>query len=136
MKLEEVLAACSKRLGLETLVLDEQGICRFSISETVKVSLERSLDEEEFYLYAPIGEMPARMTEQCAIQKKILEGNLFGRATGAASIGYDPESNLLILFQGFNEFLLNPHKFFAEFELFLGFLQHWTRLLEDARADY
>lgn len=135
MKVEELLEILSKKLRKEQLALDDEGICRFSVREEINLTVERSLDEGIFFLYAPIGLMPVRLKEQCEIQKKLLEGNLFGQGTGHASIGFDPSSTLIILFQNFEESTTEPQQFVEEVELFLGFVEFWRSELASAEKE-
>lgn len=135
MEIDELLATLATKLGLESLKLDAEGICRFTVNEGVHLNVERSIDEGAFFVYAPIGLMPVRLREQCKIQSKLLEGNLFRNGTGHASLGYDPDSKLIILFQEFEEESTDPEQFVDEIELLLGFVDYWRVQLEGVRDE-
>jgi Tir chaperone protein (CesT) family len=135
MKVENLLSDLSRQLGADSLELDDEGICRFNVDKSTRLTVERSLDEGIFFIYAPVGLMPLRMKEKCDIQNKLLEGNLFGQGTGHGSLGYDSSSNLIILFQEFEENNTDEKIFTEQIELFLAFLQFWSLELENVSGE-
>ncbi len=135
MKVEKLLVSLSQKLNTKTLELDNEGICRFTVGDGVKLTVERSLDEGAFFVYAPIGMMPVRLKEQTEIQKKLLTGNLFRQGTGHASLGLDPASSLIILFQEFEEANIESDQFIEEVELFLGFVEFWRGELASVQTE-
>jgi len=132
MGLENLLLEHGKKHGLGKLILDENNICRLLVNDSLLVSLEKSLDGKGFFLYATIGSIPAGREKEVALEA--LDGNLFGKETGYARIGYDSTSNNLVLFQYFEEATTDYPIFSEKFEEFAQYMVYWLHKLEIAEA--
>lgn len=129
MQLEEILKEYSRVKNAGKLELNISGVCRLHINNSLVVSLEKSLDGQGFYIYATIGSIPADKEKQ--IGMLALGGNLFGRETGRANIGFSDETRSLILFEYFEEAAITFASFFERFEKFVHYVSYWMVKLEN-----
>lgn len=128
MKLEDILEEYSRRHGVEPLKLNEAGVCSVKVDDTMTVTVERSLDDRGFYLYASVAKVPEERGNQIALEA--LKGNLFGVETGHASLGYAESEHLLIIYEYFDEDSISYIHYNEEFEQFLGYLSYWIHKVE------
>ncbi|NGX42194.1 MAG: hypothetical protein K940chlam7_00471 [Chlamydiae bacterium] len=128
MTLEEILNQYSKKFQLGKLELNKEGICHLVLNDSLFVALEKSLDGKGFYLYTTIGR--ASTAFEKALGLEALSGNLFGKETGHASLGYEPNTQTLVLFEYFSEEIT-----FEEFDLqlkrFAETDSYWMERLEE-----
>jgi hypothetical protein len=129
MKLEDILIQFGNIKGLGRLSLNPSGTCYLTINDSLIVSLEKSIRDNEFYLYSTVGQLPAGREKEFSLLA--LSGNLFGRETGHASLGYVPNSHSLVLFERFEEDATDIHSFCDRFGEFLSYLTYWTTKLEE-----
>ncbi len=108
--------------------LDKDGICHFLINNTIAVSLEKTLDEKGFFLYTILSKIPPG--RELPFTLAALEGNLFGKETNLSSIGYDPQTNSLVLFRHFDGFHTHLSDLSQGFEEFLQIFAHWMNKLK------
>lgn len=128
MKLEDILIEFGNLKGLGRLSLNPSGTCYLTINDSLIVSFEKSIRNNEFYLYSTIGTIPAGKEKEFCLMA--LSGNLFGRETGHASLGYVPNSHSLVLFERFEEDATDIHSFSDRFNEFLSYLTYWNSKLE------
>ena len=128
MRLEDLLQDLKHQMGITSLELDAQGICRLVINNAVLVSLEQSLDSPGFYLYSVVGTVPPAKEKTISVQA--LSGNLFGKETGKANLGYLPDTNTLVLFEYIPEEGTTLVSFKKILEEFLAYLTVWHEKLE------
>jgi len=129
MKLEEILSEFSKKEGIENLTLDSFGKCKLIIDDRLLIVFEKSLEEEGFYLYSIVTEVPLSREKEITIMA--LEGNLFGKETGSANLGLHSDSRSLILFDYFQESETNYSVFDGRYSSFLQHLVYWKRKTEN-----
>lgn len=129
MKLEDLLIEFGNLKGLGRLSLNSSGTCYLTINDTLIVSLEKSIRDHEFYLYSTVGQIPAGKEMEFSLVA--LNGNLFGKETGHANLGYEPNSHSLVIFERFEEDATDLHAFNDRFEEFLSYLTYWTSKLEE-----
>lgn len=123
MRLEDLLIELEQAMGLPNLELNQEGICHLFLNKTALVSLERSPNKPGFYLYSTVGVVPKHLEASFCLEA--LSGNLFGRQTGGASLGYLPPSSTLILFEYMPEAGLSLATFRQRLEEFLAYLKMW-----------
>ncbi|GAB4228592.1 MAG: hypothetical protein Tsb0021_06090 [Chlamydiales bacterium] len=126
MTLENLVENLSNELGIK-LHLNEYEMCHVHINEEHVVTIESSYDEEHFFLYAPIAVVG---DNDFALIFDAMTGNLFGLETGSASIGYDPRSHALVLFQKIHQ-QENPTVFISTFKQFINTLDYWKKKVEN-----
>lgn len=129
MKLEDLLIEFGNLNGLGRLSLNPTGTCYLTINDSLIVSFEKSIRGQEFYLYSTVGQLPPGREKEFSLMA--LSGNLFGKETGHASLGYVPDSHSLVLFERFEEDATDIHSFCNRFSEFLSYLTYWTSKLED-----
>ncbi len=129
MDLESILREYGERMKLGKLGLDSSGICTLLVEDHL-VSFEKSLHHEGFYVYSSIGHIPSGREQELGLM--VLEGNLFGKETGRASIGYVGQSRTLVLFEYFDHETTDFTNFSQRFKSFLQHLFYWIVKLESA----
>lgn len=129
MSLRDILLKLEKKSGLESLQFSKDGAISFVFNDRYTTTLEKSADEHELTLYGVIGQLPFEDKERYLLA--LLQANLFGRATGGASIGLDPDTQEIILFRTFIIAHLPFDSFFEELTHFLHMQQEWTEKLKD-----
>lgn len=127
MKLEEILEEQAKMMKMPGLRLDELGACHFVVNETTAVTIEKSLDGRSFYLHALVATVLAGEDE--SLFAELLEANLFGKETGAATLAYDAETRSVVLFQQFEEETTDYTQYQEALERFVGVCNHWKEKL-------
>lgn len=99
MILTNIIKDLSHRFNVP-LALDENGICTLTVNGKYLISLENSTDNKGFFLYTVLYPLASYNEKELALDA--LKSNLFGRATGRGSIGYDPNTKSLIYFEYFD----------------------------------
>lgn len=130
MDLEGILLEYGALMNLGKLRLDSSGICTLLIEDHYLVSFEKSLHHEGFYVYSSIGHIPSGKEKDLALMA--LEGNLFGKETGRANIGYVSQSRTLVIFEYFDHETTDFAIFLQRFKDFLQHLFYWIVKLESA----
>lgn len=130
MDLEGILLEYGKAMNLGKLHLDLSGICTLLINDDYLVSFEKSLHHDGFYVYASIGVIIPGKEEEVGLMA--LEGNLFGKETGQAGIGYVSQTRTLVLFEYFDNHDTTFADFSQKFNKFLQYLFYWKMKLESA----
>lgn len=128
MKLEDLLLEHGKRQQIGKLKLNSAGICSLVVNETCVVSFEKSLDGKGFFIYAVVGILPIEREKEISVMALI--GNLFGKETGKANLGYAQHNRSLVLFEYFDEETTDFATYYINFEEFVGFLTYWMNKLE------
>lgn len=132
MELEKLLELFNEERSGDPLKLNTEGICRFYLIENLLVSLEKSVEDGGFYLYSVIGFVPPAKEKKMSIEA--LSGNLFGKDTGKACLGYIPESHTLILFQYIPGEGTDLPAFKRVLEEFSAYLKQWHEKLEQVET--
>lgn len=130
MDLESILLEYGKSKHLGKLQLNSSGSCTLLINENYLVTFEKSLDKEGFFVYSSIGTIPPGKEQELSLL--VLKGNLFGKETGQASIGYVDQSRTLVLFEYFDINAIDYAQFSHRFNNFLQHLFYWIVKLESA----
>lgn len=128
MKLEDILKEYSRDKNIPLLSLDNEGICRILLNEITLINFEKSENHQSFYIYTTIGFVP--QANESRISMQAIRGNLFGKETGRASIGYDPKSHLLVLFMYIEENNINYSNFLHLLEEFASYAIYWLKKVE------
>lgn len=129
MKLLDLLKEYGSQKKIGPLQLDDQDTCRLLLDQSTVISLENSMDGEGFYIYAPVFIGAPEIVESLGLEA--LSGNLFGRETGSASLGWHPESQQLILFQYLKTDLLDSTLFEKTMDSFIERLHYWSEKFEE-----
>ncbi|MBS4167580.1 type III secretion system chaperone [Parachlamydia sp. AcF125] len=133
MQLEEILLEYGRRKGIGKLELNGEGICRLIINKTYTVSFEKSVFENGFFIYSSVGILPIDKEKELSIAA--LTGNLFGKETGKAQLGYEPNNRALVLFTFISQDGLNYSKFNSYFEEFIYYMLYWVSKFEELQNE-
>lgn len=130
MELEEILKEYARLKQLGPLGLNSLGQCNLLINDNYLITFEKSLDKEGFYIYSNLVTIPTG--READLFLLALKGNLFGKETGHAHIGYAEEARALILFEYFDTQNLSYSHFSQRFERFVQYLFYWLVKLQSA----
>ncbi|KIA76859.1 type III secretion system chaperone [Parachlamydia acanthamoebae] len=133
MQLEEILREYGRRKGIGKLELDDEGICRLMINKTSTISFEKSLFDNGFFIYTSVGILPVDKEKELSLSALI--GNLFGKETGQAHLGYEPNSRSLVLFTFISYEGLTYSKFNSDFEEFIYYMLYWISKFEELKSE-
>lgn len=129
MQLEDLLIEYGKLQGLGKLHLNSSGVCHLKINGSLVISLEKSLDGKGFHLYAIIGNLSDNKAKEIALSA--LMGNLFGKETGRATLGYESQTHSLVLSEYFEENTTDLMTFKENLVDFVRHLTYWIAKLEE-----
>lgn len=127
MKLEEILLEYKKVTGSSALALDSTGICHLRVGDTLQVSLENALDGKGFFLFSILATLSPQ--NEASTLLMAMNGNLFGRETGRATLGYDSINKVLVLSEYFEEHTTDFYSFIERFNHFNGYAIYWSTKL-------
>lgn len=115
-------------MGL-TLRLDADGACRLIFDDRFVIDIE-AIDRAsgETLVHAQVGILPPAGSRE-ATDELLLAGNLFGRGTGACTLGVDPDMREAILHRRLELARMEYHDFVAAIEDFLARVKAWTERL-------
>lgn len=128
MTLETILMEYGKAKHLGKLQLDSSGVCTLLFNKNYLVTFEKSLNKDGFYVFSSIGTMPPNKEQEISLM--VLKGNLFGKETGQASIGYVEQTRTLVLFEYFDNNTTDFTHFSQRLNQFLQHLFYWVVKLE------
>jgi hypothetical protein len=125
--LDGILAELGHTMGLGSLRLDENNVCRLRFGGDLVVDIEHVPARARFYLHAVVGVVPGAGSPLLA---EMLAANLFGQGSGDATLAVDPALGEVLLLRGFDEAGSDARSVAAALELFLTALEDWRgRLL-------
>lgn len=128
MSFEEFLPQLKEELALSHLEKKKDGRCVFTVNGQRPLVLEPSIHEGVFFLYAVICEVVQESELQ--VLREALSANLFFKKTGQASLGYDIQLGMLVLFQRFEQRELTAKKLAEEVRAFAQQLLYWAHRFE------
>lgn len=133
MTLEKLLEELARKMGLPTLRLNAHGMVRIVFDKTVEVDIEAPLHAPVFHLVTLLGLAPREGRE--ALFGKLLEANVFGHATGGATIAVDLESGEIFLHRSFDRYCTDAEFFVGAFAAFVDAAEEWrAKIAADAAA--
>ena len=127
-----LLGAFGATIGIPDLRLDEAGCCALAFDEVV-VNLEADPDGRQLFLYASVGPVPS--SDSSELYKQLLDGNLFWKDTGGATLGLDREGARVVLLQSLPAERISDPEFAAAVEQFVNAAEAWTRRIAEAAAE-
>lgn len=130
MDFGELIEAFSKKVGVEGLVPDEEGVCCIAVDDmTVTVRAFPELDK--ILTYAEVGDAPVEGAE--TFYGTMLGANHMFQGTGGAALSQDPETKKLFLNRYDALGTMDPDAFSQMLEKFINVLETWRKLLADYR---
>lgn len=127
---DELLNKLSVETGLTDLRFNEEGVASFIFDEVHQTCLEKHPDTHTLILWGKVGTLPFANREACLIH--LLQGNLFGKETGKASLGLEPMQEEIYLFQTFDLDTVTFELFFEELKRFLKTQKSWAEKVKNA----
>ncbi len=127
MQLRDLLREHARQLGGSTLALDSHGTCHLMVNDNHLVTLEE-VDDQSFFLYSEVLALSPYENEE--IFKRLLQANLYGRATQGCVFALDAHGTHVILFKEFRTELTDFPIYIDGFEVFVHQLAYWKDLLQ------
>lgn len=121
---EQVFSELALRWSLPALRLDAHGCARLQVDQRWTVHLEVSDADGVVHLYGTVAPAPASPGE--AYWRTLLEANLFGQATGGATLALDAQQAEIVLCDRVPLPGLGAQALESAIERFLQALEHWT----------
>ncbi len=134
MTLAEILSVIGKESEAEFPELgDDDGVV-IKLPNGLEISVEEVSDQDGFYFYAELGELPSR--EPLEAMAFLLEANTFGAGTGGASLGLDLSSGVVTLSQAIWNRSVTVEDFLTRFDLFSVCASTWRETLSGDDPDF
>ncbi|KPL51402.1 hypothetical protein ABB55_03460 [Prosthecomicrobium hirschii] len=130
MQLADAVQQLGRQIGLP-LKLDGDGACRLVFDGKLPVDIE-AVEGSVAYLHTGIGILPTSGGE--ALMRSLLEGNLFGRGTGASVIGIDSHLGEILLTRRLDMSKTDYAEFAAAIEDFVTHAKAWIERIRQMRA--
>ena len=124
-----LLRALGAEVGIPQLELDGTGCCTLAFDEVI-VNLELDDEAQELFLYASLGSVPDGAP--ASFYRELLDGNLFWKDTGGATLSLDREGRRVILLQTLSLDRISEAGFKAAVERFVNVAEGWSRRLEES----
>lgn len=128
MALEDILHQYAKKYRLGKLELDDEGICHLIVNDSIFLALEKSLDGQGFYHYTTIGKTSSSFEKEVGLEA--LSGNLFGKETGRACLGYEPSTQTLVLFEFFSG-TVSFEEYDLQLKKFVETARYWMNKVDE-----
>lgn len=120
----------AKRVGLETLVPDDEGCVYVQFDEMV-VCFSEVPDSASVAIYAPVGMLPPQTNAQ--LLTLLMRANYLGRGTGGATLSQIDNGNTILLHQVVPLVVLDGETFANMVEKFVNVVEEWHANLLDFR---
>ncbi|MEC7838882.1 MAG: type III secretion system chaperone [Chlamydiota bacterium] len=133
MEIKNILDSWSKNFGIGNLQWDEQGVYSFKYEGIYYISIENDIQEKGAYIYSVVGVVPPERKEEITLNA--IKANLFGKETGLSTLGYDENTQTLILSKYIPNELLNERYFTDQMEEFLAYRMLWAKKFESPILD-
>jgi hypothetical protein len=120
---DSLLQAIGRLLGLPDLAWDEQHSCTLSFGDDVHLTLYADDERPDLTMYTLLGVLPADAPS--AVWRELMEANLFGKGTGGAALGYEPDSQWVYLSRRLPTEGLNAQQWLGEIQAFVSACRQW-----------
>lgn len=94
-KLDGVLAAFGKEVGMEGLATDENGVCLLVFDGRTTIHMLGDPGSDSLVVWSNLGAVPADGAER--VLRALMQANLFWNGTGGATLGLMPEDDQVVL---------------------------------------
>ena len=128
---DTLLQTLAQSLGFETLVFEPDGVCSLAFEERFTVTLERDDENGLLHLYSTLGSAPDDVIDQLTCFAALLQANLFGRGTADANLGYEPDSQTLMLSRKLVLQQLDGDSLQTAFGLFIQATETWSQRIAE-----
>lgn len=127
---DALIDAYARRVGLDSLGFDNQGNLRLVLDGQ---AIDLTVDDAtgRLHLYGEVGMVPLRWREN--LYRHLLVGNLFGAATGGASLCIDPSEDDILLCQQLDLEGTSASQLDARLDDFAAALRRWSDLLSSGQ---
>ncbi len=96
-------------MDLDNIGPDENNGCRLIFDENLEVDIEKSTEEDSFWMHAVVSRIP--LENKASFYETLLEANLFRMGTGNAYFGLDLNREEIFLFTKISLKNLDYHTF-------------------------
>lgn len=121
--MDSLLQALGHLLGLPDLAWDEQLSCTLSFGDDVHLTLYADDERPDLTIYTLIGELHAESPAD--VWRELMEANLFGKGTGGATLGYEPDSQWVYLTRRLPAEGLTAQQGLNEMQEFVAACRQW-----------
>jgi len=133
MEIKSLLKSWSRESDIKDLSLDDRGIWIFSTEAKFYVSIESDLRDEGLFIYSVIGNVPSDREAETALFA--IKANLFGKETGRSSLGYDEQTQTLVLYKYVPFEFLTDNNFSEQIDEFLAYRTLWSQKIDSPIID-
>jgi hypothetical protein len=130
--MDSLLQALGRLLGLPDLAWDEQLSCTLSFGDDVHLTLYADDERPDLTIYTLIGELPAEAPAD--VWRALMEANLFGKGTGGATLGYEPDSQWVYLTRRLPAEGLTAQHWLNEIQEFVAACRQWQTQLPQLQS--
>ena len=125
MHLNDLLAELGKNMGIPSLKLDENNVCRLVFDKKMTVDMEASSDGKKGYIYSVVCPIPIETVEKEKLFDALMEANLFGHGTGGSTFAADITAKEILFCRTLEIDKVNFTEFANVLEVFLNNLEIW-----------
>jgi len=125
MGIENLLNELGKYYHLTDLWLDPNRGCRILFDSGTAISLEADSEASYYHIYSVVGAVPVK--NRTVFYEWMMDKNLYGAATGRATLFCDLNFDEIILWGTFDPHQINPNNFLALYIDFVDRAEHLTR---------
>jgi hypothetical protein len=128
MHLAELLQSLGERLRIEGLQLNDQGVCRLVIGESLEINIEHASVEDSVHVYAVLGKAPDFDREK--FFAGLLEAQHFAREIGeGCAFGLDSATGEILLHRKMTVSNLTEETLQQALNEFVNWAEHWQEKL-------
>jgi hypothetical protein len=126
MKVKHLIEHLGRDIGRPELqTSDQQPSCTLSLEGGVQVVLEFVKDPNVLHIYTELGVIPAEPASRQRLYTLLMEGHLFGYATGGAYFGASEQLGKVVFFKNIPAQTLRYDAFRRELDAFVSALKLW-----------
>lgn len=123
MNINDLLARLASVIGLDSLALDEHGLCRVTFDNNLAVTLEAAQGGRTLILSSILGPIPPHLRR--SLYTAMLEANLAAQSTHGAVFSIDPASDEVVMSLSLDGTAMVYEEFEKTAEGFLNRLETW-----------
>jgi hypothetical protein len=128
MDADQLLQSLAVNVGMPELRFDNNGCARIAVDGAPAVNFEREEDGDALHVYSVIGPLPVENRE--AVYRQLLDANLYGNATGGASLAVDTLRAEVVLCRTFGAGVASAAAFVADVESLVAAAEDWQERLK------
>lgn len=133
MDINTVIKELGQTLGLESLSLSDNGVCRLVFDEHLTVDIE----SDEMGEYVRLHGVVAQLAESPSmdIYEALLVANMQVRETSGSYFGIDAQAREVVLFSNVDMSDATSHDFILILEEFVNYFEIWLKKLNNSEVE-